>query len=336
MLSLTTEERLALLLSVLGDKASAAAFKSMNPTRAKYVEQLLNEYKLDPPSPDEVEYVVKDFNNYFSFAMEALGPQIKQATERIKISQAAGGQAGGPASSKPQITYFEPIEPSTDPVDPVADLNRLDPFQIGVALASDHPKTVALVLRKLEPGLAASVVETLAEESRADAVVFLSQESTVPERIVQQVLLSTFEKANSVTYRKDEVDQAKVLAELMRALPKEMRNELIERLTEENEELVESVRSQLYVFEDLLRLDDRDMQKVLGEIETDILIVALQKADNVLVKKLLGNLSKRARQTIEEEMQYKSGVSQEEIDEARTRLVETLGRLDEEGEVTLS
>jgi len=333
MLTLTSEERLALLLSVLGDDASKAAFQSMHPTRATYVKRLLDEFKNDPPSHDEIEYVVKDFNNYFAFAMETLQPQIQQAKQaNADNAKSPNSKSASAVPKKPQPTFFDAIEPTGKPVD---DLNRLDAYQIGMALKDDHPKTVALVLRQLETPLAAAVLENLSENTRTDSVVFLSHESTVPEKIVHQVLVSTFEKANSIHFRETVVDQSQVLADLMRSLPKEMRNQLIERLKLENPELIDEVRSKLYIFDDLLRLDDRDVQKVLGEIETDILIVALQQADPTVSTKLLNNLSKRARQTIVEEMEYRSGVGMEEIEEARQRLVETIGHLDETGDITL-
>jgi flagellar motor switch protein FliG len=334
MLTLTTDERLALLLSVLGEDASTAAFKSMNPTKATYVQRLLQELKLDPPSHDEIEYVVQDFNNYFAFALETLGPQIREETEALANEDEPDIVAKAQAAKKVKPKSFAPIEVSDNIVN---DLNKLDAYQIATALEHDHPKTIALVLRQLETPLAAAVLENISqEETRSDTVVFLSQESTISEQIVKQVLRSSFDKANSIKSRENKVDQAKVLAELMRSLPKDMRKTLIERLTEENPELIEQVRSKLYVFDDLLRLDDRDVQKILGEVETDILIVALQKADPMLSKKLLGNLSKRARQTIEEEMEYKSGVAQEEIDEARQKLVDVIGKLDESGDITLN
>ena len=287
----------------------------------------LTEYQNEPPSPDEIDYVLSDFNKYFSFAMEALGRQIANAAADQDESQ------HNPSAGKPKVGYFELVQPSGDIVQ---DLNRLDPFQIASAVLHDHPKTVALVLRNLDSRLAAAVLENLPENVRMEAVVFLSQESTVPDKIVKQVLQSTFEKGNSVRSRTEDVDQAQVLAELLRSLPKDIRKQLIERLAKEDPELVSSIRAKLYVFEDILRLGDRDVQKVLGEIETDILIVGLQQADDKLVQRLLSNLSKRARQTIEEEMEYKSGVSQETIDEARQQLVAALGALDESGDITLN
>jgi flagellar motor switch protein FliG len=326
MATYTTEERLALLLSVLGKDASKAAFKSMHPTRAKYVEQLLAEYQVEPPSSDEIDYVVNDFNKYFAFAMETMGAQLG------KTAQAAAAEADKKAAGKSKVGYFEVIQPSGDVIH---DLNRLHAFQIASAVANDHPKTIALVLRNLDSRLAAAVLEQMPEDARLEAAVFLTQESTVPDRIVNQVLQSTFEKGNSVRSRKEDVDKAQVMAELLRSLPKDIRKQLLDRLASENPDLVSSVRAKLYVFEDVLRLGDRDVQKVLGEIETDILIVGLQQADEKLVDRLLSNLSKRARQTIQEEMEYKSGVAQEEIDEARQQLVAALGALDESGDITL-
>jgi len=332
MLTLSTDERLALLLSVLGEEASAAAFKAMNPTKATYVQKLLQEFKVDPPTEDEIELIIGDFNNYFAFAMETLGPQIREQSEALEADESEA-PVKAKTAKKPRPSFFTPIETTGDVS---ADLNKLDAYQIATALQADHPKTIALVLRQLETPLAAAVLENVDDSIRMETVVFLSQESTVSELIVKQVLASSFEKANSIHSREAKVDNAKVLAELMRSLPKDMRKSLIERLTQENPDLVNEVRAKLYIFDDLMRLDDRDIQKVLGEVETDILIVALQKADPVLSKKLLGNLSKRARQTIEEEMEYKSGVPQSEIDESRQKLVDVIGKLDESGDITLN
>ncbi len=337
ILKLTTEERLALLLSILGPDAAKAALKSINPTRAKFVSKLLEDFKLDPPSSEEIEYIVNDFNKYFSFAVSTLGPQIEQATKSAIKKDKKNAKTDEPSEEDlehgPKITLYDPIEETGDIAH---DLNQLNAFQIATALKQDHPKTIALVLRNLTTSLSAKVIQGLPEESRNAVVIVLSQPSTVPQLICDKVLKTTFAKANTVRSKREETDEAEALAQLMRSLPKEIRNELIEKLTEENSELVQEIRSKLYVFDDLSRLDDRDIQKVLGETETDILIVALQQADPKLTASLLGNLSKRARQTIEEEMQYKTGVSEAEIQESRGKLVEVVGRLDEAGEITLS
>ena len=96
------------------------------------------------------------------------------------------------------------------------------------------------------------------------------------------------------------------------------------------------MKTKLYLFEDVLRLDDRDVQKVLGEVESDSLIVALQRTDEAIIAKLLNNLSKRARASIQEEMQYKENVTgRGNREKARSQVVGALSRLDESGEIKL-
>ena len=230
------------------------------------------------------------------------------------------------------MIQFPPLERTGDPV---FDLNRLDPWQIASAIADDHPKTVALVAKALSTERAAQVLEQLPADTRAAAVIELSKNVSVAPPVLQSMLTSIVDKAASIRCRKEEVDQAQVLAELMRSFPKQLRTELMEKLEETDQDLCQSVKSNLYLFEDVLRLDDRDVQKILGEVETDNLIVGLQRADQAIVDKLLTNLSKRARETILEEMQYKTNASDEEIELARKSVIEVLARLDESGDITL-
>ncbi len=326
MIAFTTNERLALLLSVLGEEAATTAFQAMHPTRATYLRKLLNEFKSDPPSAEEVDYVIGDFNQYFQFAMQTWGPEIDQANSQVAKKTSS-------KSTKSPLIYFPKLTPTNDPI---ADLNRLDPFQIAQAIADDHPKTVALVLRNIDTKQAAKILELLSTEVRNDAIVFMTRDSTVTAPIVNQVLKSTVQKAVSVEFRAEEVDQSQVLADLMRSLPKTIRVELMVQLEESDLELAQKVKSKLYSFEDLLRLDDRDIQKLLAEVETDSLIVSLQRCDQVLIDRLLKNLSKRARESIIEEMEFKIGVSDEELEASRSKLVAALARLDDSGQIKMT
>ncbi len=328
----TTDERMALLLNVLGDEATEVAFDSMNPDRATSIKGILDDFKLDPPTSDEIEYVIGDFNQYFRFALQEMGTTLKASEDDAEDGEQGEEEQSKENAKKQTITYFPKLEPSGDPI---ADLNALDPYQVATAIGTDHPKTVAMVLRHMETKLAASAMEFISDEVRSEVIVFISQESTVPAAIVNQVLKSTVAKAMTVEFREEKADPAQVMAELMRSLPKEMRVELMPKLEASDEKLASEVKAKLYLFEDVMRLDDRDIQKVLGEVESDSLIVALQRTDEELVQKLLGNLSKRARESIAEEMQYKEGVSDEEIEEARSQVVVALAKLDESGEIKL-
>lgn len=337
MVTFTSEERLALLFTVLGDDLATAAFNAMNPTRATYIRQLLHDFKSDPPSEEEIEFVIADFNRYFQFAMKQIEPQVATHSAAQMEARAAKKEYAKPRKAESaeakSIVYFPKLVPSNDPI---GDLNRLDPFQVASAIEDDHPKTIAMVLGHMSTKSAAQVLELLPAETRSEVVVFLTRESTVPLPIVNQVLRSTVLKAISVEFREEEVDQSIALAELMRSLTKDTRVALMAKLQESDAELASKVKSNLYLFSDVLRMDDRDVQKLLAEVESDSLIVALQRTEQELVDKLLNNLSKRARESITEEMQYKTGVSDEQVTEARKSLVAAIARLDESGDIKLN
>ena len=326
----TSEERLALLLCVLGEEAEAAAMKQLNPTRAVFISKLLNDYKQSPPNEEEVAYIVDDFGKYFSFALSTIEPDVKKAG-KSKRKESASKVPG--SDSGPQLLEFDSVEESGDYLE---DLNQLDAFQIATALEQDHPKTIAFVLNQLSTTQAAAVVKQLDDEVRRDTVVYLSHGVEVRDAIARQIIKTTFQRANAVKVKKSEVSQADLLAQLMRSLPKDMRIELIEKLGEDNADIVDDIRSKLYVFEDVLRLDDRDTQKLIAETGSDHLVSAMQRVDPEIKAKLMDNLSKRARQSLEVEIEFKTNASDQEVEEARANFVETIGRLDEAGEISLS
>ena len=337
MSSLSTEERLALLLSVLCPDAVNDGLKKMNPTRTNFIKNFLNEYKTDPPSEEEIEFIIRDFSRYFSFAMKTLGPEIHQASTALRIAKRK--KLKNPEKPVTQsIPSEEPVvfEKIDESGDYVRDLNQLDAFQISTALADDNAKTVALVVNLLETHLAAEIIKELDDLVRDQVIIYLSEESVVPERIIQEVLKTTFQKANAVTVKKETTNRIDTLAELMRSLPKDIRKGLIEKLNERDEEMVLAIRAKLYVFDDILRLDDRDTQKLIGQTKSEILAVALQQADPDVAEKLFKNVSKRARQAIEDEMEYTVGAKGHEIEEARKQLVDAMARLDEAGDITLN
>ena len=325
MSAFTADERIALLLSILGSDIAQPALDAMTPVRGKHIQRMIEDYQKNPPTDEEADYVIGDFVNYFEFAVHAWEANLPEQDDAAEAELAEPG-------NEEKVTYFPKIDTSDDPVE---DLNRLHPFQIQEAIRSDHPKTIAIVLEKLTPEKSGQIIAELNSDVRTQVVTFLSEPSTVPAPIVQNVLRTTVAAAVKVESRENAVDQAKVMAEMLRNVKKELRGEMVEKLAASNEVFAESVKKLLYVFDDFAGLSDRDVQKLLGEVQTDFLVVGLQRADPEIVDKLLGNLSSRARDSVIEEMEYKTEVTDEEVETARAELVAVLARLDEAGEISL-
>jgi flagellar motor switch protein FliG len=232
------------------------------------------------------------------------------------------------------VQRIEFLQVSSD-MDPTEGLNRLVPYQIATAIRHDQPKTIALILSQMMPENAARVLEELPSETRAAAFIHLSQPLNVPRMIIDKVLQSAFDRANAVREQIKESDRVEQLVELMRSLPKKVRTELLAKLVEESEELAENVKSKLYRFDDLMRLDDRSVQAVLSRISSTTLVMALTRGEKTLTTKMFNNMSKRARQTIEEEIGFNEKATDDEIAMSRLEIAQTIGKMDEAGEISL-
>ena len=110
---------------------------------------------------------------------------------------------------------------------------------------------------------------------------------------------------------------------------------MLDELEKRDRELAEAVRNKLYRFEDIEKLADRDLQKLLGQCQTDTLVCALQQVEESLLTFVLSNMSKRAKESLQEEMEFKANASEEEIEDARAAIARTLAALCESGEVKM-
>ncbi len=327
--TLNDDQRMAMLLTLLGDKTTELALRQLPAKRAHTLLEIIEDYRDDPPSMDDIDELLSDFERYFRFAMNSLN-----RTNNGELGEDEADEVLAKRQSRKAVQRIEFIQVAATS-DPADGLNRLVPYQIATAIKHDQPKTIALILSQMLPENAARVLEELSESTRAAAFIFLSQPLNVPRPIIDKVLQSAFDRANAVREQVKESDRVEQLVELMRSLPKKVRSELLAKLVEESEELAENVKSKLYRFDDLMRLDDRSVQAVLSRISSTTLVMALTRADKGLTAKMFANMSKRARQTIEEEIGFNEKATEDEINMSRIEIAQTIGKMDESGEISL-
>ncbi len=326
MHTLSSDERLALLLNLAGESATEAALKNLDSSRIERIRHLIREFKADPPSEQEAKFVLQDFERYFQFAMNQMQ---KHETKRRRIAEKEYAER---SPLMPKVTEFEPIRATASPVD---DLSRLDPYQIAMAINEDQPKTIALILRQLKPDLAGHTLQYFSDALRVQVFMTMNQPITVPQPIIQKVLRTTFDRGNAILERRIDPALIDKLVETVRSLPKETRRKMMASLKEESAEMAEEIQEKLYRFEDILRLDDRAVQSVLAKIQSDQLVMALTRANVDLATRLLSNMSKRARQSIEEEIGFNERATAEEIEASRFEIAQILARMDEAGEISV-
>lgn len=331
---LTRSERLALLLHLMGDEATDMAREGLQGEPLDELDQALKDFQAYPPSQDEIDLVLGDFENYFHMALQSM--------EKSKASEDADGQREGPKILQLSEEAFDvELEPTRrfDPPkltgDNVRDLNQMHPYQVAQALKREHPAAAAIVLRKLANEHAAKTLEFLPELVRPHVFLQLATPTTVTPMIQERILSKTLELALRVKERESEEESTDQMANLMRSLPRNLRKPMLDELESRDKELAEAVRTKLYRFEDIERLADRDLQKLLGQSQTEVLVCALQQVEESLLTFVLSNMSKRAKESLQEEMEFKANATEEEIEEARSMIARTLATLCESGEVKL-
>lgn len=348
MIGFSSEERLAIFLTLLGDQAVELALPQLKGDRPEQVRRFLQDYRQEPPTEEEVSAVLEDFDRYFRFAVNTLEGQIQQ---RRKDGQLIGGELGPEGTpeakeqakraaiaavrkrdvTKEQVEF--PVIDSTS--DPSQDLNYLHPYQIAKVIGEDQPKTIAMVLAQIDPDQAADVLKFLSPELRTRTFLLMSQPITVPDPIVQKVLRSTFDKSNAIRYSQPIVDRTAQLVAVLRNMSKPVRLEILNKLRDQQPDLANDIRNKMFEFEDLLRLDNRSVQSVLAKLSSDRLVMSLTKAPEEILQKVLTNMSKRARETMEEEISFNSRATEKDIEAARAEIAQLLAQMDEAGEISL-
>lgn len=348
MIGFSSEERLAIFLTLLGDQAVELALPQLKGERPEQVRRYLEDYRQEPPTDEEIAVVLEDFDRYFRFAVNTLEGQLQQRQREGQGSSGQPSSASSPEAKeqakraaiadvrKRDVTKEQVEFPVIDATaDPSQDLNYLHPYQIAKVIGEDQPKTIAMVLAKVDPDLAADVLKFLSTEIRTRTFLLMSQPITVPDPIVLKVLRSTFDKANAIRFSQPVVDRTAQLVAVLRSMPKTARLEILNKLRDQQPDLANEIRSKMFEFEDLLRLDNRSIQSVLAKLASDRLVMSLTKAPDEILQKVLGNMSKRARETMEEEISFNSRATEKDIETARAEIAQVLAQMDEAGEISL-
>jgi flagellar motor switch protein FliG len=326
----TSEERMALLLGLLGPDVADPVLERLPAEQRQRLRDLQPHVQSATLDRAEVAEVIDEFMRFFRFALQQTSaePQLRVVNPDARDEDEQAGDTSGQRSKH----VFEPSG------DSFADLNRLMPVQIAGALRSESPRTMAVVLNCLDPQKAGDTLKHVAAEVRGSVFVQLQNPPAAPQALLERVVRTTVEKGcqidgESVADPEEEVNRK--LAELLRNVGQQDRGEMLTALAAQDAEVAAKIRQMLYVFEDLANVADRAMQKLLSEVNSETLCRALKGADDAILSNVMNNLSKRARATLAEEMEFLGNVKPNEIEECRTEICNLLARLDESGDLEM-
>jgi len=215
-------------------------------------------------------------------------------------------------------------------------IKEADPNQICNFIQNEHPQTIALILAHLQPETSAMILSALPESMRASVVMRIAtMDRTAPE-VVKEVERTLERKLASVfTEGFTFAGGVKEIAEVLNRVDRGTEKGIFSELEDRDPELADEIKKLMFVFDDIVLVDDAGIQKALREIDNRDLALALKMASDEVRDKVFSNLSARAREYIKEEMEFMGPVRVRQVEEAQQKIVAVLRRLEESDEVII-
>lgn len=214
-----------------------------------------------------------------------------------------------------------------------------DPAPVASVLNEEHPQTIALILSHLRPTQAARILSNLNPELQTEVAARIATIERITPDVVREVERNLQNKLSNTLLR-DEVGSQQggvdFLVQILNQSDRSLERQVLEALTERNPELAQVVKNQMFIFEDIVQLDDRSIQRILREVDQKDLILALRGVKPEVRERIMHNMSKRAAQLMEEEMAVMKPVRLSTVEAAQQRIVEVIRRLEESEEIAIS
>lgn len=321
---LTGRQKAAIFLVSLGSDTSSEIFKHL---REDEIEQLTFEIaRLDKIEPSDRDRVLQEFQEMMMAQEFITNGGIDYA--RDVLERALGTQKA--------IDIVNRLTSSLQ-VRPFDFIRRTDPSHLLNFIQGEHPQTIALILAYLDPQKSAQILSGLSHQIQADVAKRIAQmDRTSPDvlREVERVL----ERKLSTLASEDFTSAGGIdsIVEVLNNVDRGTEKIIIEALEEEDPELAEEIKKRMFVFEDIVLLDDRSIQKVLREVDTQDLAKALKGVDAEVQEKIYRNMSKRAASLLREDMDFMGPIRLRDVEESQQKIVNIIRKLEEAGDIIVA
>ena len=311
----------AILLMSLPQEQAAQTLSKLNPKEVEAVS--IEIAKLGIVSGDEQETVIQDFAGANPTALSASAGGLEIA--KSLVEQALGKGAGA---------TLDNVRQSIEAL-PFGFLQKVDSQNLLTFIIDEHPQTIALILSHVPPSQAADILGGLPAERQMSVIRRVATMAQTSPEIIHEVEKGLEHRMASVMSQQFEAaGGVPSVAEILNVTERATERSLLENLAQEDPELVDEIRRLMFVFEDISKLGDRDIQALLKNVENSQWALALKGASEELKDKILSNMSKRAGDMLREEMDYLGAVKLSEVEHMQQQLVDVVRRLEDAGEIS--
>lgn len=319
---LTGEQKAAILLLAMGEDAAASVLKHLPPGDIRKIGAQMAE--LNTISKEDESEVIQEFKTSASSA--GIGVEGKKYVASV-LDKALGKSKATQLMQSLVSESYPGIE----------SLKWMDAKAVSQLLRIEHPQTIAVVLAHLEAEQASQVLLGLPEAQRGDVVLRLAtMEDVEPDTL--RSLSDALEEALQSRNRPSSttLGGTKVTAEIMTRIGKVNEGPIMEKLAQRDAALAETIRSLMFVFDDIIKIDDRGIQEVMKEVNKEELTLAIRAANPSVKEKIFKNMSARAAQSLKEDMESRGPAKLSDIERAQQNILKIVRKLEEEGKIVIA
>ena len=319
---LSGEQKAAILLRAIGEDAAALVMRNLDPKEIRKLGTFMSDTA--NITQEEELSVMEDFQK-----ASAVGEVSFHGKEYIKtiLTKALGSEK----AARLLESMNSKVYPGFDA------LKWLDAKSVSQMIKTEHPQTISVIMAHMEPEQAGQVMIGLPAELRADVALRLATMEEVQPEVLEELSSSLQDiLVASTGAHVTSIGGAKAIANILTRLDKNTEVSIMTKIAEQNQTLADAIRALMFVFDDLVKLDDRGMQELLKEVSKEDLPVALRGASPDVKDKFLKNMSSRAGDMLKEEMEVRGPVKVTDVERAQQNILKVCRKLEEDGRIVIA
>ncbi len=317
-------QKSALLLIALNVETASQVFKYLEPTDVESISAEISKVKNIPSNV--VEQVIDDYHDLVTareYVLEG-GLDFAQQVLEKSFGLSKAMEVIGKVKNLTTLHGFDVLK-------------KADSTQLVNFLSKEHPQTIALILAHLNPDQTAEALVELSEDLRTEVVYRIATLGKISPQTLTQIEKVVDELAGfSINQTMGQLGGTKSVANILNRINISMNKEIISSIEDKDEDVGLEIKRLMFLFDDIIHLQDRDVQRILKEIDRKDLALSLKVVDDRVQEKIFSNMSERAADLLKEELQFMGPVKLKEVEAAQGRVVDQIKQLEEQDEVTIS
>jgi flagellar motor switch protein FliG len=324
MAKLNGTQKAAVLMVALGDDVAASIFKYLEEDE---IQQVSKEIALTRNvMPETADEVLEEFHT-MSLAKSYIAQGGIEYAKKLLIKSV------GPESARKIIDRLtKALESSAG----FSSIERANPQQLSKFIQNEHPQTIALILAHLNATQAGELIASLPETLRADVAMRMANLQEISPEVVRRISLILEQKLESLgSFATEAYGGVRAVAELFNRMDRSTGRVVLEKIENENPQLAASIRDLMFVFDDILLIDDTGISEILKRADKKTLTIALKGTSEELRNQFFRNMSSRAVEMMKEEMEFMGPIKIKEVEKSQHEIVEIVRQLEEEGVLSI-